>query len=82
MTNVNLKENRFETDIEKYLITQGGYEKGSMDGYNYDFAINGKELVAFLEETQPLSNKHGNTVSNMMTKWIPDCFRRDQSSIS
>lgn len=54
MARANLKENRFEADVEKYLITKGGYEKGSMDGYDYEFALNGKELVAFLEETQPL----------------------------
>lgn len=53
MARANLRENRFEADFEKYLITQGGYKKGSKQGYDYDFAINTDELIAFLKETQP-----------------------------
>jgi len=46
-------ETRFEEDIETSLITEGGFTKGSMDGYNKQFALNINELVAFIEETQP-----------------------------
>ncbi|MCM1235865.1 MAG: hypothetical protein NC489_37715 [Ruminococcus flavefaciens] len=28
MSDFDLKEKRFEQDIEEYLITEGGYEKG------------------------------------------------------
>lgn len=50
---MDIKERRFEEDIETSLITEGGYTKGSMDGFNKQLALNVDELVAFIKETQP-----------------------------
>ena len=47
------KEKRFEADIEQYLLTEGGYEKATMDGYDKKRAINMSVLVEFIEKTQP-----------------------------
>lgn len=49
---MDIKERRFEEDIETSLITEGGYTKGSMDGYDKQLALNLDELVAFIQETQ------------------------------
>lgn len=46
-------ELRFEQDIETYLLTQGGYTKGSMEGYSAERAIDLEQLLAFVQETQP-----------------------------
>src|SRR5699024_6681988 len=46
-------ERRFEQDIETYLLTQGGYTKGSIQGYDTDRAIDLGQLLAFVKETQP-----------------------------
>lgn len=50
---MDVKERRFEEDIETSLITEGGYTKGSMEGYNKQLALNVDELVSFIKETQP-----------------------------
>jgi type I restriction enzyme R subunit len=34
------KEKNFEADIEQYLLNEGGYIKGTMDGYDKKRAIN------------------------------------------
>lgn len=48
------KEKRFEDDIESFLLSkQGGYDKGAMQDYDAERAINIKELVAFIEVSQP-----------------------------
>ena len=47
------KEKRFEADIEQYLLTEGGYEKATMDGYDKKRAINMSVLIEFIEKTQP-----------------------------
>lgn len=47
------KEKRFEADIEQYLLTEGGYEKATMDGYDKKRAINMSVLIQFIEKTQP-----------------------------
>ena len=46
-------EKRFEADIEQYLLTEGGYEKATMDGYDKKRAINMSVLIEFIEKTQP-----------------------------
>ena len=47
------KEKRFEADIEQYLLTEGGYERATMDGYDKKRAINMSVLIEFIEKTQP-----------------------------
>lgn len=49
---MDYKEKRFEQDIETYLLTQGGYTKGTMSNYNAGDAIDLSKLVAFIKTTQ------------------------------
>lgn len=53
MDNNNLKEKNFEEDIERWLLDEGGYERGFQMTYNKDAAIDLTELQDFITETQP-----------------------------
>ena len=46
------KEKRFEEDIENYLLNYGGYEKGNMDSYDKEKAIDMKALLRFIKSSQ------------------------------
>lgn len=47
------KEKNFEEAIENYLVNTGGYQKGSMAGYDATKALFMGDMIAFLEQTQP-----------------------------
>ena len=47
------KEKNFEQDIESWLLSEGGYVKGSMETYDKKRAIDMPILVQFIEATQP-----------------------------
>ncbi len=47
------REKRFEADIESYLISDGGYVKATMVGYDKEKAINMTQLIEFLKNSQP-----------------------------
>ncbi len=53
MDNTNLKEKNFEEDIERWLLEEGGYERGFQMTYNKDAAIDMTVLRDFITETQP-----------------------------
>lgn len=39
MSDFDVKEKRFEQDIEEYLITEGGYEKGAPRKFDRKLAL-------------------------------------------
>ena len=46
-------ERRFEEDIESYLLSiDGGYVKGNPKDFDREYALNKKDLFAFIENTQ------------------------------
>lgn len=47
------KEKNFEQDIEQYLLSEGGYVKGTMATYDKKRAIDMSVLIQFIEATQP-----------------------------
>ena len=47
------KESEFESLIVRHLVEQNGYEQGTNDDYNREYAIDEKRLLRFLNETQP-----------------------------
>ncbi len=52
MDTTYLKEKNFEDDIERYLIEEGGYTKGSQTTYDRERAIDMAVLISFIEATQ------------------------------
>lgn len=51
--NSELNEKKFEEDIEKYLIEEGGFCQGTQKTYDKDRAIDMATLIRFIETTQP-----------------------------
>lgn len=47
------KEKNLEQDIESYLLSEGGYVKGTMATYDKKRAIDMSVLIRFIEATQP-----------------------------
>lgn len=53
MSDFDYKEKRFEQDIEEYLITKGGYEKGNPKSFDKNLALDVNTFVTFLKISQP-----------------------------
>ncbi|MGL5893860.1 MAG: type I restriction endonuclease subunit R [Bacteroidales bacterium] len=52
MDTTDLKEKNFESDIEQYLLSHGGYTKGTQATYDRERAIDMPLLIQFIEKTQ------------------------------
>jgi type I restriction enzyme R subunit len=50
---MEVKEKRFEQDIESWLLKYGGYTKGDLSTYDRSRAIDLTKLISFIKETQP-----------------------------
>lgn len=48
-----VKEKRFEQDIEDYLITRGGYLKGNPKNFDRKLALDKETFISFLKNSQP-----------------------------
>ena len=55
MTDFNVKEKRFEQDIEEYLCSAGGYKKGNPAAFDRTLALDKATLLSFIQSTQPKS---------------------------
>ena len=55
MTDFDVKEKRFEQDIEEYLCSIGGYTKGSPAVFDRTLALDKATLLSFIQSTQPKS---------------------------
>lgn len=55
MTDLNLTEKQFESDIEYSLLTYGGYEKGDPKAFDRALALDVQTLIGFVKDTQPKS---------------------------
>lgn len=49
----NIKESGLEAIIVNYLIKNNGYELGTNEDYNRDYAVDESRLLRFLQDTQP-----------------------------
>lgn len=53
MSDFDVKEKRFEQDIEEYLITQGGYKKGNPASFDRQLALDTETFISFIKTSQP-----------------------------
>lgn len=53
LSDFDIKEKRFEQGIEKYLITEGGYEKGDSRKFDCKLALDTESFLKFLKISQP-----------------------------
>lgn len=49
----DVKEKRFEQDIEECLITRGGYSKGDPTAIDRELALDKEAFVSFIKTSQP-----------------------------
>lgn len=50
---MDIKEKRFEADIESYMLSYGGFTKGDLNTYDKEKAIDLPKLIEFVKNTQP-----------------------------
>ncbi|MBE5965089.1 MAG: type I restriction endonuclease subunit R, partial [Lachnospira sp.] len=50
---MEIKERRFEEDIESYMLSNGGYTKGSDATFDKEKGIDLTKLIKYIEATQP-----------------------------
>lgn len=53
MPDFDVKEKRFEQDIEEYLTTEGGYQKGNPKTFDREKALDVGTFVSFIRTSQP-----------------------------
>lgn len=53
MSDFDVKEKRFEEDIESYLCTEGGFTKGNPKTFDRKLALDRDTFISFIKESQP-----------------------------
>lgn len=49
MSEFDVREKRFEDDIESFLCTTGGYAKGNPKVFNRELALDTETLLSFIK---------------------------------
>ena len=63
---MDIKERRFEEDIEEYMLSFGGYIKGDLKTYDREKAVDIPKLIDFIKKTQP-KKKQQKTFPKLLT---------------
>lgn len=53
MSGFDVKEKRFEQDIEEYLTREGGYETGDPSAFDRKLALDKNTFISFIKKSQP-----------------------------
>ena len=78
MSSFDVKEKRFEQDIEEYLISNGGYEKGDHSAFNRALALDTGTFVSFIKASQPKKWERYTRIYGLASeKQIVDRFCRE-----
>lgn len=74
----DVKEKRFEQDIEEYLTTAGGYSKGDSSTFNREKGLDEGTFVSFIKTSQPkLWDKYVKIYGDTAEKQIVDRFMKE-----
>ncbi len=74
----DVKEKRFEQDIEEYLTTVGGYIKGNPSTFNREKGLDEGTFVSFIKTSQPkLWDKYVKIYGDTAEKQIVDRFMKE-----
>lgn len=74
----DVKEKRFEQDIEEYLTTAGGYSKGDPSTFNREKGLDEGTFVSFIKTSQPkLWDKYVKIYGDTAEKQIVDRFMKE-----
>jgi len=74
----DVKEKRFEQDIEEYLTTAGGYSKGDPSTFNREKGLDESTFVSFIKASQSkLWDKYVKIYGDTAEKQIVDRFMKE-----
>ena len=74
----DVKEKRFEQDIEEYLTTAGGYTKGNPSTFNREKGLDEGTFVSFIKTSQPkLWDKYVKIYGDTAEKQIVERFMKE-----
>ena len=74
----DVKEKRFEQDIEEYLTTSGGYSKGDPYTFNREKGLDEGTFVSFIKTSQPkLWDKYVKIYGDTAERQIVDRFTKE-----
>lgn len=78
MSDFDVKEKRFEEDIESYLCTEGGYTKGNPTSFDRKLALDKDTFLTFIKTSQPKSwERYVKIYGTDSEKHIIDRFYRE-----
>ena len=74
----DVKEKRFEQDIEEYLTTKGGYTKGNPASFNRVSGLDEGTFISFIKNSQPkLWERYEKIYGDSSEKQLIDRFSRE-----
>lgn len=78
MSEFDVKEKRFEEDIESYLCSEGGYTKGNPASFDRKLALDKDTFLTFIKTSQPKSwERYLKIYGTECEKQIVDRFYRE-----
>ena len=78
MSDFDVKEKRFEEDIENYLIHHGGYTKGNPKKFNRESGLDEDTFVEFIKTSQPKKwDRYVKIYAENSEKQIIERFKRE-----
>lgn len=78
MAEFDVKEKRFEEDIEDYLIHHGGYTKGDPKKFNRESGLDENTFVEFIKTSQPKKwERYVKIYAENSEKQIVERFKRE-----
>ena len=83
MSDFDVKEKRFEQDIEEYLVTLGGYSKGTPETFNRVTGLDEGTFISFIKTSQPkLWDRFEKIYGDSSEKQIIERFTREVKQTS
>ena len=83
MSDFDVKEKRFEQDIEEYLITKGGYFKGNPNDFNRSSGLDEGTFITFVKNSQPKAwERFEKIYGDSSEKQLIDRFSREVKQTS
>lgn len=78
MSDFDVKEKRFEEDIEDYLIHHGGYTKGNPKKFNRESGLDEDTFVEFIKTSQPKKwDRYVKIYAENSEKQVVERFKRE-----
>ena len=83
MSDFDVKEKRFEEDIEDYLTHHGGYTKGDPKKFNRESGLEEDTFVEFIKTSQPKKwERYVKIYAENSEKQIIERFKRSKANES